>query len=76
MILFACRNYPGLARLSFGFAKLSITVHMQGLDVGDSDPVFDQQPLALMDVKLDSDDGPRPEADLNDFELRQEFCRL
>lgn len=27
-------------------------------------------------MKLDSDNGPRLESDLADFELRHEFCRL
>jgi hypothetical protein len=50
--------------------------YIQGLDVRDSDPVFDQPPLAFMDLKLDADEGQRPEADLPDFELRYELCRL
>ena len=49
---------------------------IQELSVRDSDPVFNPPPLVLLDVKLDSDNGPRPEADLADFELRHEFCRL
>lgn len=50
--------------------------YIQELSVRDSDPVFNPPPLVLLDVKLDSDYGPRPEADLADFELRHEFCRL
>ena len=50
--------------------------YIQELNVRNSDPVFDPPPLVLLDVKLDSDNGPRPEADLPDFELRHEFCRL
>lgn len=50
--------------------------YTQELNVRDSDLVFDPPPLVLLDVKLDSDNRPRPEANLVDFELRHEFCRL
>jgi hypothetical protein len=50
--------------------------YIQALDVKDSEPVLDPSPLAFMNVNLGSDHAPRPEADLSDFELRHEFCRL
>ena len=50
--------------------------YIQGLEVRDSNPVFDPPPPVFMDLKLESDDGRRLEADLTDFELRHELCRL
>ena len=42
----------------------------------DSEPVFSPPPVIAVDVKLDADEGPRPEVDLADFVLRAEWCRL
>ena len=36
----------------------------------------DPPPLVLRDLKLDRDEELRPEFDLTDFVLRNEFCRL
>ena len=49
---------------------------VRGLKVKNTDPVFDPLPQVLVDVKLDSDEVPRQEADLTDFVLRDEVCRL
>src|SRR5258706_453381 len=49
---------------------------VRGLKVKDTDPIFDPLPQVLVDVKLDADEGPRPEVDLTDFVLRDEVCRL
>lgn len=47
-----------------------------GLSIRNGDPVYHPAPTVLIDVKLDADEGERPEADLADFTLRDEVCRL
>lgn len=49
---------------------------IRGLEVRDSDPVFSPPPQVLVNVKLDSDEEPRPEINLTDFMLPAEVCRL
>lgn len=49
---------------------------IQCLRVKDGDPVLDPSPVVLFDVKLDADQGPRPEIHLKDFELCEEVRRL
>ena len=49
---------------------------IEGLEVKDAEPIFDPMPLAMKDVKLDSDEEPRPEIDVVDFELSIEVRRL
>jgi hypothetical protein len=49
---------------------------IENLEVRDSEPVFDPAPLMLRDLKLDSDEGSRPELDLVDFVLSNEVLRL
>src|SRR3954463_15940913 len=53
-----------------GFGKIT------GLVVRDSEPVFSGDTIVLLDVKLDSDDAPRPEQDLTDFALAAEVVRF
>lgn len=50
--------------------------YIQALRVRDSEPVLDPPPSAFKTVNLDSDESARKEADLADFELRDEFSRL
>jgi hypothetical protein len=38
--------------------------------------MFTPEPIVLLDVKLDQDEGPRPEVELRDFELCGELRRL
>jgi len=49
---------------------------IEGLKVENGEPVFDPPPMVLKDVKLDSDEGPRPELGLGDFVLSDEVIRL
>jgi hypothetical protein len=49
---------------------------IEDLEVKRSEPVFDPWPVTLRDVKLDSDEGPRPELTLADFVVRDEIHRL
>jgi hypothetical protein len=49
---------------------------LQNVGVHDADPVFDLNHIVLVDEKLDVNDAPRPEAELADFELAAELCRL
>jgi hypothetical protein len=46
------------------------------LVVKDCQPVLDPPPVALKDVKLDSDEGPRPELALDDFVVSDQIGRL
>jgi hypothetical protein len=50
--------------------------HIVGVVIQNSDPVFHPEPIVLVDVKLDSEEGERQESDLPDFVLRAEVCRL
>ena len=49
---------------------------IQGLHVRDFDPVWDPAPTVLSEIKLDTEDGPRPENELPDFKLSSEVKRL
>jgi hypothetical protein len=49
---------------------------IENLEVRDSEPTFDPPPVMLRDLKLDSDDGPRPELALADFVVSHEIVRL
>jgi hypothetical protein len=55
-------------RLNFGI--------IQSITVRDADPVFDPHNIVLVDEKLDDKDARRPEAELTDFDLAAELCRL
>lgn len=49
---------------------------IEHLKVEKGEPVFDPAPVVLKDVKLDSDEAPRPELALPDFALSDEVLRL
>ena len=49
---------------------------IQGLHVRNSDPVWDPTPTVLLEVRLDIEEGPRPEGELPDFKLSSEIQRL
>src|SRR5215469_5552564 len=46
------------------------------LAVQKAKPVFTEQTEVFFDVKLDGNDGPRPEHELGDFALSSEIVRL
>jgi len=46
------------------------------LRVRECEPVFDSGPTLLLDIKLDTECGIRREAELADFVLCSEVCRL
>jgi hypothetical protein len=50
--------------------------YIEKLHVRDREPLFSPAPGVLVDVKLDHDEGPRPEAALDDFEIAGEVRRL
>jgi hypothetical protein len=50
--------------------------HIQGLEVKDSEPKFNHETLVWLEIKLDVDDGARPELHLADFPLLDEIRRL
>ena len=49
---------------------------IEDLDVRDCEPVFGPRTRSFLDVKLDSDEVPRPEQNLSDFVVRDEIRRL
>src|SRR5260370_4810416 len=49
---------------------------IENLEVKDFEPTFDPPPVMLRDLKLDSDEGPRPELALVDFVVSNEVLRL
>jgi hypothetical protein len=49
---------------------------IEDLRVEQSEPVFNPAPVVLKDVKLDSEEGPRPELALADFVVSNEVLRL
>lgn len=49
---------------------------IEDLKVENSEPLFDPSPVILKDVKLDSDEGSRPELALSDFVIGDEGRRL
>jgi hypothetical protein len=50
--------------------------HIEALRISNGEPTFTSEPSVLHDVKLDQDEGPRPEVALRDFELCGELRRL
>jgi len=50
--------------------------YIEALRVVNGDPIFAPTPTVFVDVKLDQDEGPRPEVELTDFELCSELRRL
>ena len=50
--------------------------YLEGLEVRGGEPVFNPAPDVFVEVKLDAENDPRPEADFTDFELRIEVSRL
>lgn len=50
--------------------------YVEGLDVRRGEPVFNPTPMVFVEVKLDASNGPRPEVESADFELRSEVIRL
>ena len=57
------------------FQKLNFG-QIQNLSLRNGEPVFALPPLVLFDIKLDNDEGPRPELNLADFALCDEIRRL
>jgi hypothetical protein len=49
---------------------------IEDLEVRHSEPVFDPWPVTLRDVKLGSDEEPRPEIILADFVVSEKIVRL
>ena len=49
---------------------------IRGLVVREGEPIFEPRPTVLVEVRLDLDEGCRPEINLDDFVLREEVCRL
>jgi len=50
--------------------------YLEGLEVRGGEPMFNPAPTVVIEVKLDADNEPRPEAVLEEFELKSELVRL
>ena len=50
--------------------------YVEGLEVRSGEPMFSPAPSVVVEVKLDTPNAPRAEADLADYELRAELVRL
>jgi len=49
---------------------------IRDLYVRNADPVWDPAPTVLSEIKLDSEETPRPESELPDFKLSSQIHRL
>jgi len=49
---------------------------LEELEIRGGDPVFSPAPRVFLELKLDVNDRPRPEAQLERFELREQVQRL
>src|ERR1700678_4420589 len=49
---------------------------IRDLHVRGQEPIFDPSPTVMVEMKLNTDDGARPELNLADFDLSDEVCRL
>jgi hypothetical protein len=49
---------------------------IHNLEILKKEPVYQPEPIVLVDVRLDSDDCARPELKIADFSLSQEVRRL
>ena len=49
---------------------------IEHLEIRRYEPVLDPSPQVFLDVRLDTEDVPRPELELTDFTLPEEICRL
>ena len=49
---------------------------IQDLHVRNSEPLWDSAPTVLSEIKLDTEDAPRPEVELPDFKLSSQIQRL
>jgi hypothetical protein len=49
---------------------------IESLQIANGEPSFNPAPRVFFDVKLDNEEGPRPEVALPDFELCSELHRL
>jgi hypothetical protein len=73
------QRYSQLSPARQNLIRLCQTINfgsIENLEVRDGEPTFDPPPVMLRDLKLDSDDGPRPELALSDFILSNEILRL
>jgi len=57
-----------LQRVNFG--------RLESLVVADGEPVFDPPPRIVREIKFGGENGPRPEAPIEDFELKAQVVEL
>lgn len=72
-------RFSGLSPARQALVRLCQAINhgsMENLAVKEHEPVLDPPPLLLQDVKLDSDEGPRPELALSDFAVSDQVSRL
>lgn len=66
---------PDKARLVRLFQTINFG-RIEELEVRKGEPQFSPAPRIFVEVKLDSEDGPRPESRLSDFALRRPVDRF
>jgi hypothetical protein len=49
---------------------------VEELEIRNGEPAFRPAPRVFVELKLDADDGPRPESALNRFPLRSQVARF
>jgi hypothetical protein len=49
---------------------------VEELEIRNGEPAFSPAPRVLVELKLDVEDGPRPESGLNRFPLRKQVARF
>lgn len=50
--------------------------YIEGLVLRDGEPIFDPPPRVIRDVKFCAENGPRPESNLDDFEIKAQVRDL
>lgn len=66
---------PERARLVRLFQTINFG-RIEELEIRNGEPQFSPPPRVFVEVKLDSEDGPRPESRLSDFALRRPIDRF
>jgi hypothetical protein len=49
---------------------------IEGMEIRESEPMFNSAPVVVRNIKLGVDEPPRPELDLSDFALNDHFLSM
>jgi hypothetical protein len=66
---------PARQRLLRLFQTLNFG-RVEELEIRNGEPAFSPAPRVFVELKLDADDGPRPESHMNRFPLRSQVARF